>query len=261
MGSERPAHEIKMFASIFGGRREFWMPDQAFRQAEAQAARAAARIWRTRLFDRRGGSPKLLRLMAALTAGMATAAAVAALLPMGVGWTVLAILTFIPGTALGILAQLAIGELRRRATPRLKLLPGLISLLLLLLMSSARALYAFPALLLQIFMGWQLAYGGRRSVVGVEALGQYLSLRRFLLSASAKRLQQVLQRDPAWLQSILPYAAQMGLLDRLSRTLGSTRVEEPAWLRTDEPLTTASACCAAYKRLLKALSGEERQKK
>ena len=257
MGSERPAHETRMFAHIFSGRREFWMPDRAFQQATAQASQAASRIWRARMFDRRGGNPHLLRIVSAIAAGMATAAAVAALLPVGAGWTILAFLTFIPGTALGLLAQLAVGELRRHPSPRWQLLPGLAALALLLMMGSARVLYAVPALLLQIFVGWQLAYGGRRSAAGVEALGQFLSLRRFLLQASPKRLQQMLQRDPTWLQSILPYAAQMGLLERLSRTLGSTRVEEPVWLRTDEPLTTASACCNAYKQLLRGLTKEK----
>ncbi len=261
MGSERPAYENRMFAALFQSRREFWMPDRRFHQASSQAAHTAARLWRARLFDRQGGNPRLLRLLAALTAGMANSAAVAAVLPSGIGWTLLAILSFVPGVALGVLGQLAVGELRRRPVPQQKLLPGLGALLLLALMSTARALYALPALTLQIFVGWQLAYGGRRSVVGVEALGQLLSLRRFLLQATPKRLQQVLQRDPAWLQSVLPYADQLGLTARLARTLDSTRVEEPAWLRTDEPLTTAGACCAAYRRLLAALRGEQNKRR
>ena len=112
---------------------------------------------------------------------------------------------------------------------------GVGALLLLALMGAARILYALPALGLQLFVGWQLAYGGRRSAAGVEALGDLLSLRRFLRHASPKRLHQVLKRDPGWLQTVLPYAQQLGLSDRLGRVLGSTRVEEPAWLRTDEP--------------------------
>lgn len=258
MGSERPTHEGRMFASLFQGRREFWMPDRRFRQAAAQTANAAERVWRARLFDREGGNPQFLRILAALTAGMANAAVLSEVLPQGVGWALLTILSFVPGVVLGLLGQLTISELRRRPVPQWKLLPGAGALLLLLLMATVRALYALPALAMQIFSGWQLAYGGRRSTVGVETLGQLLSLRRFLLQASPKRLQQVLRRDPGWLQSVLPYAEQLGLSRHLARTLGETRIEEPAWLRTDESLTTVSACCAAYQRLMLELRGEKK---
>ena len=253
MGSERPAHERAMFEAMFQGRREFWLPDRRYYQAESRAGHSMARLWRGKLFDHRGGNPRILRLLAALAAGIASAGAVASLLPAGVGWTLLAAMAFVPGVVLGVLGQLAVSQLRRRPAPDRNLLPGVGALLLLALMGAARILYALPALGLQLFVGWQLAYGGRRSAAGVEALGDLLSLRRFLRHASPKRLHQVLKRDPGWLQTVLPYAQQLGLSDRLGRVLGSTRVEEPAWLRTDEPLLTASACCGAYARFLAAV--------
>lgn len=258
MGRERPGYEVELFRAIFDGRREFWVPDRRLRQAQSQAAHTAMRLWRAQLFDRQGGNPRLMALLAALTAGLAASMSVAALLPGGIGWTVLSILLFLPGVGLGLLGQQAVGALRRRPWLHSQPLPGLAALLILALLAAGRPLYVLPALGMQIFAGWQLAFGGRRSAVGAEALGQLLSLRRFLLRASQRRLQQMLQRDPGWLQTILPYAVQLGLSARLARRMGSVRIEEPAWLRTDEALTTPAQLAAAADALLTRLHGQRR---
>ena len=259
MGSERPGYETTLFRAIFDGRREFWVPDRRLRQAQAQAAQSAMRLWRAQLFDRQGGNPRLMALLAALTAGLAASVSIAALLPVGLGWTLLSVLAFVPGVGLGLLGQQAVGALRRRPWLHSQPLPGLAALLVLTLLAAGRPLYVLPALAMQVFTGWQLAFGGRRSAVGAEALGQLLSLRRFLLRASQRRLQQMLQRDPGWLQTILPYAAQLGLSARLARRIGSVRIEEPAWLRTDEALNTPEQLAAATDALLIRLRGQRRR--
>lgn len=259
MGSERPAHEAEMFRAMFENRREFWLPDHRFRQAQAQATHSAYRLWRARLFDRRGGNPRLLRLGAALAAGLALSAALAALLPAGAGWTMLCILAFVPGIILGLAGQRAVGELRRCPWPRWQALPGLIALVLLALVGARRVLYAAPALALQLFAGWQLAFGGRRTAAGTEALGYLLGLRRFLLSASPRRLQEICRRDPAWLQSALPYALELGLAGRLAAQMEQVRIEEPAWLRTDESLREPRQLIRQETALLTQLRGQRKR--
>ena len=251
MGSERPAHETEMFRTMFSRRRELWMPDRVYQQAAAQAARTTQRIWRARLFDRRGGSPSLLRLAASLGAGLALAASVTAQLPVGAGWTLLGILCFVPGMALGLLVQQAAGALRLRPWLHWKPLPGLAALVLLALVG--RELYTIPALALQCFTGLVLAYGGRRTPEGTQALEELLGLRQFLLRASPRRLRELMARDALYLQTILPYAEQLGLANRLAARLGRQRIEEPAWLQADEPLRTAAALAKKEKALMARL--------
>lgn len=255
MGSERSAHEIELFDAIFDGRREFWLPDRRLRQAMGISAQRIWRIWRTRLFDRRGGNPKLLELLAALTSGIALSSSLTLSLPEGAGWTLLSLLAFFPGIGLALMGQRAVGELRRKPWLHAEPIPGLLALLLLIWLGKNRVLYLVPSLALQIFVGWQLAFGGRRSVAGVEALGQLLGLQRFLLHASQRRLREMLQRDPAWLQTVLPYAAQLGLAHRLARRMGAIRIEEPSWLQTDEPLTNPTALAGQTLALLAQLRG------
>jgi len=259
MGSERPAHEAELFRAMFSRRREFWMPDTAYQQAAAKAAKAMLRIRRARLFDRRGGSPALLRLAAALGTGLALSASVMARLPLGAGWTLLGLLCFIPGAVLALPIQQAAGALRRRLWPTRELLPGLAALAVLAAAGMAHPLYTIPALALQCFTGLALAYGGRRSPEGTQALEELLGLRRFLLRASPRRLRELMARDAQYLQTILPYAEQLGLLHRVAKQLGKQRIEEPAWLRTDEPLRTAAALAEREQALLAQLRPPRRR--
>ena len=84
-------------------------------------------------------------------------------------------------------------------------------------------------------------------------------MRRFLLSASPRRLQEICRRDPAWLQSALPYALELGLAGRLAAQMEQVRVEEPAWLRTDESLREPRRLIRQETALLTQLRGQRKR--
>ncbi|MGX8774596.1 MAG: DUF2207 domain-containing protein [Bacillota bacterium] len=75
-------------------------------------------------------------------------------------------------------------------------------------------------------------YCGRLSDNAAELMGQVLGLREFIRTAEVDRIEALVEEDPEYFFSILPYAYVMGLTDKWIRKFENINVVAPEWYRT-----------------------------
>ena len=88
------------------------------------------------------------------------------------------------------------------------------------------------AVSIQTIGGFLAFFGGRRTEEGRMAMGQVLSLRRFLRTLSHQQAQLLLQDNPETFFSLLPYAIALGCGNAFARHFGKSRLPVCPYLQT-----------------------------
>lgn len=78
----------------------------------------------------------------------------------------------------------------------------------------------------------------KRTERGQRLTGKVLGLRNFILYAEKDRLAMLVQNDPTYFYSILPYAYAMGLTDIWSEHFRGLTIEPPTWYYGPDGWTT-----------------------
>ncbi len=234
MGNERKEYEYTMFAAMFAGREVCQSTEKTFLRACMAMHKGLRRYWRSQIFDEKGGNPAIVRGLAALCAMAAAAASIYGLLPAGGAWIALSLLLGLSGLWLGVQIQQAASADRYRTgwTPVIR--GAVCALVLVVLGILGKAwLAALAAAAVQIWFGYSVRHGGRRTQNGCELLEQLLGLRRFLLTASPKRLRALQEKQPQYYYDLLPYAEALGVGRQFSeRFPAEQKLEPPDWLDT-----------------------------
>ena len=68
-----------------------------------------------------------------------------------------------------------------------------------------------------------------RTAYGNEMLGKLLGFRNFIRVSEVDRLEALVEQDPKYFYSILPYAYVFGLSDKWAKKFKSIAVEPPNW--------------------------------
>ena len=258
MDTERKQVEREIFEALFARGDRCDVRSAEFLKARRLAAERPRAFWQDRIFDPKGGSPVLFRLLA-LCAGLVLCLACFDLLVASKSWRWFVI---VPLTLLGTAACLAVQQLggcflRRHSLRTLAL--GLVSAVALLILGRKSGLTAFMLLnlLLQAGVGLLLRCGGRRTKEGAALAAELLGYRRWLLSASSEQLKSNLEADPQVFYRVLPFADALRASRLLTGGLNGVRLEESDWLIWEgKPIRTASAFYARYLRLMSGLRGE-----
>lgn len=82
------------------------------------------------------------------------------------------------------------------------------------------------------------AFMSKRTVRGAELYGRVLGLRNFIQYAEEDRLKMLVEEDPSYFYSILPYAYAMGMTDLWSDHFRNLTMQPPAWYTADSGWTT-----------------------
>lgn len=258
MDTERKGFETEIFRALFARGDHCDLRSAEYLKAKRLAAEKPRSFWQDRVFDPRGGSPTILRLLA-LGAGLALGLACLDLWVASKSWRWFLI---VPLTLLGALACLAVqqlgGFLLRRHSLRTAALAALSAAFLLVLgRKSGLTAYMLLNLALQLTVGLLLRCGGRRTPEGAALAGEWLGYRRWLLSASSQQLRSNLEADPQYFYRVLPFADALRVGRLLAGGLDQTRLESCDWLLWQgKPLKTAPAFYARYRRLMAGLRGE-----
>lgn len=85
-------------------------------------------------------------------------------------------------------------------------------------------------LALQFLSGIAVAYGGKRSEMGVRCLAQIRGMRHHLRKAPANELQQLMRQNPDYFYEMAPYALALGLDRRFARRFGKEPLPETSYL-------------------------------
>ena len=255
MGNERNAYELDYFETLFRNGTVCQLPDSQIRRSQARARKALRRTWRRQIFDRKGGQVGRLKLLSALTLGTAGVPLVYSLLPEGAWWTVLSLLCLLPVALAGLWLQHVASQLLLRPTDSKS--PAVLSYLAAALLGAAGFLWGAWVLLLavvwQLLVGLQTAFGEKRTKTGRDYLGQVLSLRKYLLTVSQEELRLRLRQDPMYYYRLLPWAKALGLGRDFSHRFGRLRMEAADWFNTGRSQQTADEFYDALEPVLERL--------
>lgn len=240
MGNERRSFERKLFDLLFA---EDGVCDGAslrYKRVGEKAMEVLPRYWSKRMFEKRSGSPLLVKGLCTLACALACVVAMDAVAPEKLHGLFL-LISFIAGLAMCYLMVQACGAwfLNDWLWTGVGMGCGLM-LLIVGGMGGATGIM-LPAVALSVFLGWQTCHGGLRSPWGDEILGQTLGFRRFLLHATDQNVQQLLRRDPQYFYKILPYAQAMGQAKRFVTLFHDCRLEPCQWYESARSTPTTAA--------------------
>jgi len=91
---------------------------------------------------------------------------------------------------------------------------------------------AFMAVFFQITAGFLASFGGRRTEEGKMAMGQILSLRRYLRKLTPKQVQQMCRENPEAFFDLAPYAVALGCDRAFARRFGKSRLPICPYIQT-----------------------------
>lgn len=231
MGNERKPAERRLFSAIFRRGDTCCAQTLRFRSVVRDCGTPLRAAWVTRIYRQNSGSPYVLRAMGVL-AGLAIGVLTFDLRLPAVAsrWVFLPLLALLTA-ALSLLVQLACASVVRRRR-LLRLLPGAAAAYVLLRFGSGADCSGIMLLnlLLQAFCGLATLFGGRRTAVGEELVGQLLGLRSFLRRADRESLQRLSRADGQYFYRMLPFAEQLGVGRAFVRRFGDRKPEACPWL-------------------------------
>lgn len=83
---------------------------------------------------------------------------------------------------------------------------------------------AIGMVLSQLLAGLLLAFGGRRTDAGKQAMEQAMGLRRYFKSVSGRELRQIALNDPEYFHRMMPYALALGADRSFAKGFGKQNV-------------------------------------
>ncbi len=230
MGNERSELENRYFRSLFGSKKLIDGTGYHFARLSAKAAGSGS--GRKLLYRRNSGSPRLLRLLAAIL-GVLGGVSHACAFSQDTAWrVVLSIFLGAVTAAASWLIQAGARSLYSRDK-----LPFYVSLasvgiwLLIALLCGEWIVWLF-LVLAQYLVGFAAFYGGRRSETGNQTYSQLLDLRRYLKTVPTDELKKIQQYNPDYYYTLAPYALALGVGKAFARQMGNCKLPQCSYLTT-----------------------------
>lgn len=258
MGNERTAFEQKCFYQLFSRRDMIDTTSMAFqRMYQSVSLQKSAQ----QLFRRKGtGSVKIFRILMA-AAGLLSGTCFGILLGnmLDYGWFFMLVLSFV-----GLICSWHIQAwpqgvfLHHRS--RLFVAVALCILWLALGIAIGQFGLALLAVVIQIAAGFLAAFGGRRTEEGRMALGQTLSLRRYLKKLTPKQIQQLCRENPETFFDMAPYAIALGCDSAFARCFGKGRLPGCPYIQaSDTRGLTAQQWSQLMRHILEGMTARQRK--
>lgn len=254
MGNERRTVERKLFDLLFGGENLCDGASLRYKRVGEKAMAVIPRYWGKRIYEKRSGSPFLVRLLCCLLCSLSTFLAMDAVAPDKLHGFYL-LISLIAGAAMGwmIFGSCSAYYLNDLLWTGI----GMGCALLLLIVGGLgnATLVMLPVVAASLLLGWQTSHGGLRRPYGDEVIGQTLGFRRFLTHASEHHIMQMLRRDPQYFYKILPYAEAMGQGQKFVALFHDCQLEPCQWFESARGTpVSASAFYESYADCLDMLN-------
>lgn len=89
---------------------------------------------------------------------------------------------------------------------------------------------ALALVMSQLIAGLLLAFGGRRTPAGKQAMAQAMSMRRYFKNLSSQDLQRISQSNPDYFHQMMPFAMALGVDKAFARNFGKEMVGQCPYL-------------------------------
>lgn len=240
MGNERRPFERRLFELLFGGEEVCDCASLRYKRVGEKAMQVVPRYWAKRLYEKRSGSPFLVKLLCALACAFASVAAMDSAAPAKLHGLFL-LISFVAGFAMCWVIFQACGSWYLNDWLWCGVGVGCGLLLLIVGGIGGATLIVLPTVAVSALLGWQTCHGGLRRPYGDEVIGQTLGFRRFLSHATEQDVQQLQRRDPQYFYKLLPYAEAMGLGKRFVTIFQDCRLEPCQWYESARSTPTTAA--------------------
>ena len=241
MGNERRAFERKLFDLLFGGENMVDGASIRYKKVGEKAMQVIPRYWGKRLYEKRSGSPGVVKLLCGLACALSAVVAMDAVAPEKLHGMFLFV-SFIAGFAMCWIIFKACGAYYLNDWVWVGAGIGCGLVLLIIGGIGGATLTMLPCVALSGFLAWRTCHGGLRRPYGDEVIGQTLGFRRFLYNAADHHLMQMLRRDPQYFYKILPYAEAMGQGRQFVSLFHDCQLEPCQWYESARGIpNTASA--------------------
>jgi hypothetical protein len=255
MGSERSRAEQRLYAGIFGRRRQVVATPGRFSRAAARFRAASRRSMNRVAFDRKGGNVVLVQLPCRLLLAIGVGYLSHQLLPDGIGYLVLAVFFGLLGLIYSMYLHSALGRwaaLKQKNFGTILLV--LLGLLLLVLGLLGGALLEIAVGLFACwFSAIGTAPGPRRSQRGQDLIAQTKGCRTFYRQVSWQRLQVLLGDNEHFFQTQLPKAVALGVDRKFAGRFETLSVPVPEWLSGTKGVTSPKKLQQQLTPIVKAL--------
>ena len=262
MGNERHTYEQEVFARLFARKPEVYCGSKAWLAAKAKAEEAARAYWDSRLYEKKPGRPRVLRVTAVLFCGFAALYYADQVLPsMYLRILFLAIVT-LAGLVWGAALQYALKRLPQRRRKR----PVICLLLCVLIMVIAwnitgHGAVLLLALLVSVLCAAALFFGPKRKQSGAALQAELLGWRKYLGKLTSKDAQLLLESDPQYYYEALLFAEALGVGRRFSRSFDGIRLDECAFMeREGKPLPRNAPAFRSFFAAVLAIARDEMKK-
>lgn len=231
MGNERSDLEMRCFKTLFGGRRIVDGGSEYFARLSRKMSRTVHGAHH--YFRKYSGNPLIFRALAAgigVFAGVSLASAFAS----DTAWRV--VLSILLGTCGGGAAwMIQLGGRCLHLRKKLELvIAGSCALVWFFLSRLANEEgVAIIVILSQLLAGVASAYGGRRTDEGKQAMAEILGFRRYIKKLTTAELRLILERDPDYYFTLVPYAIALGVDRTFSHRFDRLPIEHCLYLSDD----------------------------
>lgn len=231
MGNERSEFENRYFSALFGKRRT--VDGTGFHYARLCAKASRSVPGRRGLLRRSSGNVYIFRGLCA-GIGVLDGISLAKAFTQELAWQIILgiLLSAMGGWFAWQIQSGAYTVQLRRKFPLYRALAFSLIWLLLGVWSGEVGVVLF-ALAVQWLGGFAAAYGGKRTELGRETMGQIQGLRHFLRTAPRTQLLQILRRNPDYYYRMAPYAMALGVDRTFARHLGNHQLPECTYLVSD----------------------------
>ena len=249
MGNERSNFEQRCFKLLFGSRDVANASSRRYGAVYCAVEKLRPNL--TALIHPKSGNLTVFRILGALT-GLFCGVSLGVLISGSWFWIVV-----LGGAALltGWKIQLWARQLYAPRQRKLWTGLGLCGLWLAVGLLSGQTGTALGLVLSQLFVGLLLAFGGRRTPAGKQAMEQAMSMRRYFKSVSAQELKRIGKNNPEYFHQMMPFAIALGADKAFARSFGKEMIGQCPYISVgmDTPMR-AGQWRAQMRRILEKMN-------
>ena len=222
MGNERSSFEQRCFKMLFGNRDVANASSRRYGAVYCAVEKLRPNL--TALIHPKSGNMMVFRILAVLT-GLFCGVGLAVLLSEGTAmqwfWiVVLGAAAWLSSLQIQLWARYLYAPQQRKLWVSL----GWCGFWLLLGLFAGQLNTAAALVFSQLLAGLLLAFGGRRTYAGKQAMEQAMSMRRYFKTVSSQDLRQIGQSNPEYFHQMMPYAMALGADHAFARSFGKELV-------------------------------------
>ena len=218
MGNERTEFENRCFQSLFSRTDAIdatGMPYAKLYNKVVQTISGAKELHR-----RKAGNTRLFRVISAGVSGLCGVCFAMNMIHRPGFQIFAAVLLGVLGVVVGWSIQGAMYRVHIRGKMRLYLGAGCAYIWLILGLIAGVFWVGFFTVLVEALLGLMVAYGGRRSDLGLYQAGQILGLRRYLKTISEEDIDRNMENNPDYFFDMMPFAIALGVDKRFAKRFG-----------------------------------------